>query len=444
MRVGVLHVLDAVVIVLCVVGAGAAVQFAGALNMAPALVALVLVGLNFTLSYRPGRARRSAARIGGGVLLGAAPVATTALLPPRFPVSLPFLAAFAALAALGLLVERYGLDLLIHEAHVRGIGLRRAMVVGRRAQVDDVVNAITEQADDQEIVGFVSPHRVQEDGALGTLEQIEPLLDRHDPDDLVLAGALSRPLMRLVADACFKRGVRLLVLPSPDRPPKGWAEPIRLGRLAGYHVHPMRLAMPGLALKRLCDVVLGVVAVVISAPLMLLIAVAVKIDSRGPVFFRQSRVGLGGREFKMWKFRSMSLAAEEQQDQMARLSAYNDGRLFKVPQDPRITRVGRVLRRFSLDELPQLFNVIHGEMSLVGPRPPVPGEVRRYETRHYVRLTVVPGMTGPWQVNGRNLVTDFEEVVRLERGYIESWSFRRDLAIMLRTVGVVISGKGAY
>src|SRR6185503_15627897 len=314
----------------------------------------------------------------------------------------------------------------------------------RRAQVDDVVNAITEQADDQEIVGFVSPHRVQEDGALGTLEQIEPLLDRHDPDDLVLAGALSRPLMRLVADACFKRGVRLLVLPSPDRPPKGWAEPIRLGRLAGYHVHPMRLAMPGLALKRLCDVVLGVVAVVISAPLMLLIAVAVKIDSRGPVFFRQSRVGLGGREFKMWKFRSMSLAAEEQQDQMARLSAYNDGRLFKVPQDPRITRVGRVLRRFSLDELPQLFNVIHGEMSLVGPRPPVPGEVRRYETRHYVRLTVVPGMTGPWQVNGRNLVTDFEEVVRLERGYIESWSFRRDLAIMLRTVGVVISGKGAY
>jgi lipopolysaccharide/colanic/teichoic acid biosynthesis glycosyltransferase len=202
--------------------------------------------------------------------------------------------------------------------------------------------------------------------------------------------------------------------------------------------------MPGLALKRLCDIVLGSVMVLVSAPLMLLIAIAIKLDSRGPVFFRQSRVGLGGREFKMWKFRSMSLIAEEQQDQMARFSTYGDGRLFKIPGDPRISRVGRGLRRFSLDELPQLFNVLSGEMSLVGPRPPVPAEVRHYESRHYVRLTVVPGMTGPWQVNGRNLVTDFEEVVRLERGYIESWSFRTDLSIMLRTIGVVLSGKGAY
>lgn len=443
-RVGILHVLDAMVIVACAFAAGQAVGVQNALRMAPALVALVLVALNLTLSYRPGRARRSAARISAGVLLGAAPLATTALLPPKFPVSFPFLGVFALFAAVGLLAERYGFDLLVREVHVRGIGLRRAMIVGRRAQVDDVVTAIAEQSDDSQIVGFVSPHRVHEEGALGTVEQIEPLLDYHDPDDLVLAGGLARPLMRLVADACFKRGVRLLVLPAPERPPKSWAEPIRLGRLAGYHVHPMRLAMPGLALKRLCDIALGSVAIVVSAPLMVLIAIAIKLDSRGPVFFRQSRVGLGGREFKMWKFRSMSLAAEQQQDEMARFSTYNDGRLFKIPEDPRITRVGRALRRFSLDELPQVFNVLAGEMSLVGPRPPVPAEVRHYDSRHYVRLTVVPGMTGPWQVNGRNLVTDFEAVVHLERDYIDSWSFRKDLAIMARTVGVVISGKGAY
>lgn len=443
-RVASLHLLDATVVVVCVAGAGGIARIADPLSMAPALVALVLVGLNITLSYRPGTSRRSAARIAAGVALGTAPLATTALLPPRFPVSLPFLAEFAAAAIVGLLIERHIVDLLVHTAHGRGIGLRRAMIVGHRAQADSTVAAILEQSDDQQIVGFVSPNRVRESGALGTLDDIEPLLDRHDPDDLVVAGMLARPILRRVADACFKRGVRLLVIAAPERPSRGWAEPIRVGGLAGYHMHPMRLAMPALAIKRLFDLVVGIIAVIAAAPVIALIAIAIKLDSKGPVFFRQSRVGLGGREFRMWKFRSMTLAAEEQQDQMARLSTYNDGRLFKVPRDPRVTRVGRVLRRFSLDELPQLFNVVRGEMSLVGPRPPVPGEVRHYEPRHYVRLTVVPGMTGPWQVNGRNLVTDFEEVVRLERGYIDSWSFRTDLSIMLRTVGVVLSGKGAY
>jgi lipopolysaccharide/colanic/teichoic acid biosynthesis glycosyltransferase len=118
--------------------------------------------------------------------------------------------------------------------------------------------------------------------------------------------------------------------------------------------------------------------------------------------------------------------------------------LFKLQNDPRITRVGRWLRRFSLDELPQLFNVIAGEMSLVGPRPPLPSEVLKYEQRHYVRLTVVPGMTGPWQVGGRNLITDFEEVIRLEQEYVERWSFGVDLRIMAKTLGVMLSGKGAY
>ncbi len=140
----------------------------------------------------------------------------------------------------------------------------------------------------------------------------------------------------------------------------------------------------------------------------------------------------------------MTPEAEGRQEEIAHLNRYTDGRLFKLRHDPRITRVGRVLRRFSLDELPQLLNVMAGDMSLVGPRPPMPGEVGRYEPRHFVRLSVVPGMTGPWQVGGRNLVTDFDEVVRLERDYIEDWSLRRDMRILARTVGVVLSGKGAY
>jgi lipopolysaccharide/colanic/teichoic acid biosynthesis glycosyltransferase len=120
------------------------------------------------------------------------------------------------------------------------------------------------------------------------------------------------------------------------------------------------------------------------------------------------------------------------------------GRLFKTRNDPRITRVGRFLRRFSMDELPQLFNVLAGDMSLVGPRPPVPQEVSKYEQRHFVRLTVVPGITGPWQTSGRNLITDFEEVVRLEQAYIEEWSLGLDLKIMAKTFAVIASGEGAY
>jgi lipopolysaccharide/colanic/teichoic acid biosynthesis glycosyltransferase len=177
---------------------------------------------------------------------------------------------------------------------------------------------------------------------------------------------------------------------------------------------------------------------------MALIALSIKIESRGPVFFRQRRVGLGGRHFMMWKFRSMRHEAESRQGEIAHLNTYGDERLFKLPMDPRITRVGRVLRRFSLDELPQLLNILAGDMSLVGPRPPLPREVESYEPRHLVRLSVVPGLTGPWQVNGRNLITDFEEVVRLERAYIEHWSLRSDIEIILRTVVVVLSGKGAY
>jgi lipopolysaccharide/colanic/teichoic acid biosynthesis glycosyltransferase len=206
----------------------------------------------------------------------------------------------------------------------------------------------------------------------------------------------------------------------------------------------LRLAMPALLFKRATDLLMTVVGLVFAAPLMLLIALAIKLDSRGPVFFRQRRVGLGGRDFMMWKFRSMQPEAEAEQARLAHLNAYPDRRLFKVRDDPRITRVGRVLRRFSLDELPQLFNVMAGDMSLVGPRPPLPAEVGRYEPRHFVRLSVVPGLTGPWQVGGRNLIQDFEQIVTMERGYIDNWSLSLDLAIMARTVGVVISGKGAF
>jgi lipopolysaccharide/colanic/teichoic acid biosynthesis glycosyltransferase len=178
-------------------------------------------------------------------------------------------------------------------------------------------------------------------------------------------------------------------------------------------------------------------------PVFVLAALTVRLSGRGPILFRQERVGLGGKPFRITKFRSMVHDAESKRGDLAGESLYTDLRLFKVKNDPRVTAVGAFLRRTSLDELPQLWNVFLGEMSLVGPRPPLPAEVDLYEEHHYTRFDVKPGMTGPWQVSGRNLITDFEEVVRLETDYIREWTIWKDLGLLLKTIPAVLYMRGA-
>jgi lipopolysaccharide/colanic/teichoic acid biosynthesis glycosyltransferase len=186
------------------------------------------------------------------------------------------------------------------------------------------------------------------------------------------------------------------------------------------------------------------VALLLLAPLMIGIAIAIRASSKGPIIFRQRRIGVGGRPFFICKFRSMVRDAELRRTELTERSMYADERLFKVTDDPRITAVGRWLRRTSLDELPQLFNVLMGTMSIVGPRPPLPAEVAHYEERHYTRFESKPGITGPWQVGGRNRITDFEEIVRLESAYIRRWSIWKDLDIFLRTIPAVLKMDGAH
>jgi exopolysaccharide biosynthesis polyprenyl glycosylphosphotransferase len=179
------------------------------------------------------------------------------------------------------------------------------------------------------------------------------------------------------------------------------------------------------------------------SPLLIVLAVAVRVGSRGPALFRQVRVGRDGGAFTMIKFRSMYVDAESR---LAELKAHNvnaDGLLFKMKDDPRVSRVGRVLRRYSLDELPQLFNVLKGDMSLVGPRPPLPREVEHYGSDVRRRLLVKPGMTGMWQISGRNDLP-WEETVRLDLRYVENWSFAMDLMILWKTIFAVARGSGAY
>jgi len=445
LRIASLHTLDAAAVAGAAFIASRIASVSDTRRLWPSLIALVLIGLNANGAYRPGDARRDSRRLLFGVGLAALVLAVLSFLPPNVDVAPEFMLSFAPAALAALITERSLVDVVVRQAYAHGIGLRKAVVVGRHGDVEQILTGLENDLNrDHRIIGYVTPSHVVDAKALGSIDDLDAILDREDAAELITVGSLRPDVAQRVADACIKRGTAMITVPSLGSGIRGWAEPVKVGGLPGYHVHPARLGMPALVLKRATDLVLTVVGLVVCAPLMALIAAAIKIDSRGPVFFRQRRVGLGGRDFMMWKFRSMTHEAEVKRAQISHLNAYADGRLFKLRDDPRITRVGRVLRRFSLDELPQLINVLAGEMSLVGPRPPVPIEVGRYEPRHFVRLSVVPGLTGPWQVGGRNLITDFEEVVRLEREYIDDWSLRLDLKIMAKTVGVVLSGRGAY
>jgi exopolysaccharide biosynthesis polyprenyl glycosylphosphotransferase len=195
-------------------------------------------------------------------------------------------------------------------------------------------------------------------------------------------------------------------------------------------------------LKRLIDIAFSFFGLLFGAPLLALIALAIKLDSPGPILFRQERVGKGGRRFVCYKFRSMVEGAEEQKASLRGLNEA-DGPIFKMKDDPRVTRMGRWLRRFSLDELPQLYNVLRGEMSLIGPRPPLPEEVAQYQAWHMRRLEVSPGITGLWQVSGRSELP-FDEMVLLDIYYAEQWSPALDMKIFLRTIPKLIFGDGAY
>jgi len=203
------------------------------------------------------------------------------------------------------------------------------------------------------------------------------------------------------------------------------------------------LVAGGEAVKRAFDVAASLIFLVLMSPLYLLLALLVKLEDGGPVFFNQTRVGQFGREFKMYKYRSMRVNAEALLPQLLARNQHKDGVTFKIKDDPRLTRVGKWLRKFSFDELPQVFNVFKGDMSLVGPRPPVPREVARYSLADRRRLAVKPGITCFWQIGGRSEI-DFSGQVKLDVQYIETQSFHVDIQILVKTLPAVMSGTGAY
>lgn len=281
-------------------------------------------------------------------------------------------------------------------------------------------------------------------GSISSCNVLPDRLDELEGVDRVVVACteLNEDLLEGLLPVCRMRGVKLTVVP-PTRGIFGTAT--HLGHVADlplldyntWYVSPSTLA-----LKRIFDVVVSTIGLVLTVPLFVLIALVVCVDDGLPVFFRQLRAGENGRAFRIFKFRTMVRGAEEMLPELVSLDELSDP-TFKLRFDPRVTRSGRFLRKTSLDELPQLFNVLRGEMSIVGPRPEILALVERYAPEHEVRLRVKPGITGPWQVYGRSELT-FDEVLAVEREYVENLSLGRDLRIILMTVPAVFGRRGAY
>ncbi|MFE1744017.1 sugar transferase [Coleofasciculus sp. H7-2] len=239
-------------------------------------------------------------------------------------------------------------------------------------------------------------------------------------------------------------GITLNILPIGLEPFSQRSEPFMIGGIPSIKFSPPLITGSDFWIKRCFDFCSSIILLLLAAPIYLLIVLLIKLDSPGPVFYKQTRVGLNGKQFKVWKFRTMVTNADKLQKELEAYNEMKDGVLFKIKSDPRITKVGKFLRHYSLDELPQLLNVIFGEMSLVGPRPLPVRDVNNFSEHHFVRQAVLPGITGLWQVSGRSDITNFEQVIQLDFFYIENWSLLLDLQILMQTVTVLIYRKGAY
>ena len=295
-----------------------------------------------------------------------------------------------------------------------------------------------------ELIGVVSPAGEQGLPVLGTsLGDIPAVLERERPDELILAESDfdERQVLDVVEQA-HRQGVRVRLAPETTDLLVQKGEYVPGTGVPLFELRPPILTGWDWALKRSFDLLVSALLVVVGMPLWLLVAAAVKLDSPGPVFYLDRRVGVGEREFGMLKFRTMVADAARQQTGLERENEAG-GALFKIRDDPRVTRVGRVLRRLSLDEMPQLVNALRGQMSLVGPRPLPLRDYRLLEDWHRARYLVLPGMTGLWQISGRSGLS-FDDLVRLDFTYIENWSIWLDITIIAKTIPAVISGRGAY
>jgi exopolysaccharide biosynthesis polyprenyl glycosylphosphotransferase len=342
-------------------------------------------------------------------------------------------------------VLRHGYELITGRL-LRAAGYRRrTMLVGSGKQIEAVAHALRDAGAAIELVGYISLTPRRENGlrSLGTIDRLPEVLDANRLDEIIIADPdFPQDETVELVDQCHRRGLRVRIAPSTMEVLIHRAEFVPGASVPLFELTPPVFEGVDFAVKRSFDIVGSTLLLVFGAPVVAAIALGIKLTSRGSVFYRSWRPGIAGTPFACLKFRTMRSDADESQLELEELNEAS-GALFKIREDPRITRFGSFLRRFSLDELPQLINVLKGEMSLVGPRPLPQRDFDRLEEWHKKRYLVLPGMTGLWQVSGRSDL-DFDDLVRLDFLYLERWSVFLDLAIIVRTLPAVLRRRGAF
>jgi len=366
-------------------------------------------------------------------------------------ISRSWILLFSGLACLLVLAEKVALRLTSRYFRASGFNFRTVIIVGTGASGQAIADSIrSHRFWGFRILGMVESGGDSEADApssrlpvLGTLEDLPRIVENNIVDDVIFAvGRRDLDRMEDLFLALHERGIktRFALRLFPHTPAKVELE--ELDGLPLLSFSPAPNSVLALAAKRCLDVALALVLLFIGLPIIVAIAAAIKITSGGAVLYRQTRCGLNGRLFTMYKFRTMEEGAHERRRELLELNEMT-GPAFKLRRDPRVTWLGRFLRRFSLDELPQLWNVLKGEMSLVGPRPPIPEEVAQYQPWQRRRLAMKPGLTCLWQISGRSDNPDFNQWMQLDLEYIDSWTPTLDFKILLKTIPVVLSGKGA-
>lgn len=340
--------------------------------------------------------------------------------------------------------------LILRQLRRRGVGVKRIIIVGAGEVGRRVMRTIVARPDlGYKIIGYVDDNPDKGNGEIGRFKGLGPLdklpaaIEAEAVDEVIitLPWNYHRRILNVLRE-CERRQVSARLVPDLFQMSLSRVEVSDLGGVPLIDIHEIAFNREEIFVKRVLDLMGVAVGFTLGLPFLGLIALAIRLDSPGPILFKQVRVGQNGQLFDIYKFRSMRVGAEEELETL-REQNEADGPIFKIREDPRRTRVGTFLRKTSMDELPQLWNIMRGEMSLVGPRPPIPEEVAQYKPWHKMRLAVRPGLTGLWQISGRSELT-FDEMVLLDLYYIEHWSLWLDLSILIRTIPNTLLGDGAY
>lgn len=381
----------------------------------------------------------------------------------KLDLSRSFTAIFCGLCGLAFFLERFSVLLFLRFFRVRGKNYRNILIVGTGLQARNLFFEISEHAElGMKIQGFVDVRgAVNEKGEIvpeedcevfdlpariiSTAETFEETLKKYAIDEVIFTDVINTfPVVHELAEIASEEGVHICFAADLFSVGVFTSEVGNIGEIPLLHFH----SSPGsqdtlpLVFKRIIDIIVSSILLLFTWPFLLILMLLIKLDSPGPIFFKQKRVGLNGRLFTLLKFRSMIIDAEKLLNDLKDKNEMS-GPVFKMKDDPRITKLGAFLRRYSLDELPQLINVLKGDMSLVGPRPPLPQEVKHYKRKQRKRLSMRPGLTCSWQVSGRNEIPSFEDWARMDLEYINNWSLRYDFILLLKTIPAVLFGTGA-